>query len=125
MFAVGVLLLWYGRELRRAVLPGLALGMLPLVLALCANHMHSCGHGVCVSLCVPACVMGGLCAGVGIAVIGHRTRRSLGYWAAASVLILLTGAMGCSCAGYAGVVGLVAGFALGLAPELVRSRLSR
>ncbi len=121
MFAVGVVLLWYGRDVRRAVLPGVALGVLPLVLALCANHMHSCGGGVCMNWCVPACVVGGLGAGVGVAIIGHRARRSAGYWAAVSALALLTGAMGCACAGYAGVVGLVAGFAIGLGPELIRS----
>lgn len=121
MFAAGVLLLWYGRDVRRAVLPGVALGVLPLVLALCANHMHGCSQGVCMSWCVPACAIGGLGAGVGIAVIGHRARRSIGYWAGASALVLLTGAMGCSCAGYAGVVGLVAGFAFGLGPELIRT----
>lgn len=125
MFAAGVLLLWYGRDLKRAVLPGLALGTLPLVLALCANHVHSCSGTVCMSWCVPACTVGGLCAGIGVGIIGHRVRRSAGYWAGASALTLLTGAMGCSCAGYAGVVGLVAGFALGIAPALVRSLIAR
>lgn len=125
MFAAGVLLLWYGRDLRRAVLPGLALGLFPLVLALCANHLHGCGSGVCVSWCVPACTVGGLCAGIGVGVIGHRARRSIGYWAGASALTLLTGAMGCSCAGYAGVVGLALGFAVGITPELVRSFIAR
>lgn len=125
MFAAGVLLLWYGRDLRRAVLPGLALGMLPLVLALCANHVHSCSGTMCMSWCVPACTVGGLGAGIGVGIIGHRARRSIGYWAGASALTLLTGAMGCSCAGYAGVLGLVAGFALGIAPELVRSFIAR
>jgi hypothetical protein len=125
MFAAGVLLLWYGRDLRRAVLPGLALGVLPLVLTLCVNHFHHCSGGVCVSWCVPACSAGGLAAGIGVAIVGHRTRRSLGYWAGASALTLLTGAMGCSCVGYSGIVGLVAGYAVGLAPALLRSFVSR
>jgi len=125
MFAAGVLVLWYGRDVRRAVLPGLALGVLPLVLALCANHVHSCHGGACMSWCVPACALGGLGAGIGVAIIGHRARRTVGYWAAASALTLLTGAMGCSCAGYAGVAGLVGGYLLGLAPELIRSVVAR
>jgi hypothetical protein len=61
-----------------------------------------------------------LAAGIGTALIGHRTRRSVGYWVAAAVLTLLTGAMGCSCVGYSGVIGLVAGYGLGLLPTLVR-----
>jgi hypothetical protein len=121
MFAVGVMLLWYGRDVRRAVLPGVALGALPLVLALCANHLHSCHGGACMSFCMPACVLGGLGAGIGVGIIGHRARRTAGYWAAVSSLALLTGATGCTCAGYAGVVGLAAGFVVGLAPELIRS----
>lgn len=120
MFAAGVSLLWYGRDARRGVLPGLALGVFPLALALCANHFHSCHDGVCVSWCVPACTLGGLGAGIGVALIGRRARRSAGYWLGASALTLLTGAMGCSCAGYGGVAGLTLGFAVGLAPELVR-----
>ena len=125
MFTAGVLLLWYGRDLRRAVLPGLALGVLPLALTLSANHIHQCSGGMCMNWCLPACSAGGLAAGIGVAIIGHRTRRSLGYWAGASALTLLTGAMGCSCVGYAGITGLVAGYALGLAPALVRSFVSR
>lgn len=125
MFAAGVLLLWYGRDVRRAVLPGLALGAFPLVLALCANHVHSCHDGVCVSWCVPACTLGGLGAGIGVGIIGHRAQRSVGYWLGASALTLLTGAMGCNCAGYAGVAGLAAGFLIGVAPSLVRTLRGR
>jgi len=125
MFAAGVLLLWYGRDLRRAVLPGLALGVLPLALTLCANHIHQCSGGMCMNWCVPACSAGGLAAGIGVAIIGHRARRSLGYWAGASALTLLTGAMGCSCVGYSGIAGLLVGYALGLAPTLVRSFVNR
>ena len=123
MFAAGVSLLWYGRDVRRAVLPGLALGAFPLVLALCANHVHSCHDGVCVTWCVPACTLGGLGAGIGVGIIGRRARHGLGYWLGASALTLLTGAMGCNCAGYAGVVGLSAGFLIGVAPAFVRTLL--
>ncbi|HET9957141.1 MAG TPA: hypothetical protein VFQ61_21740 [Polyangiaceae bacterium] len=125
LFAFGVLLLWYGRDVRRAVLPGLALGALPLVLALCANHVHSCHDGVCVTWCVPACALGGLGAGIGVGIIGQRARHSLGYWLGASALTLLTGAMGCNCAGYGGVVGLAAGFVIGVGPAFLRTFLQR
>src|SRR5688572_9234147 len=43
MFVVGVTLLWYGRDLKRAVLPGLVAGIVPLTLVLCANRVgHAC-----------------------------------------------------------------------------------
>ena len=121
MFFVGVALLWYGRELRRAVLPGLAMGLLPLTLALCANHLgHACMGEHCLSLCIPACTIGGLGAGIGVSLVGLRWKQGLAFWAGAATLSLLTGAMGCSCVGYTGVAGMVLGFGLGLVPGLVR-----
>jgi hypothetical protein len=125
MFAFGVAALWYGREVRKAVLPGVALGLIPLVLALCANQMdHMCMDGACMPVCLPACTAGGFVAGIGMALVGHRQRQGLGYWLAASAITVLTGAMGCSCVGYAGVVGLVAGFGVGVIPALA-GRLTR
>ena len=125
MFVVGASLLWYGREIRRAVLPGLAMGLLPLALALCANHMgHMCMDDRCMTMCVPACTLGGLGAGIGVSLIGLRWKQGPAFWLGASVLTLLTGAMGCSCVGYSGVAGLAVGYGVGLIPVLVR-RLTR
>ena len=124
MFVVGVALLWYGREVRRAVLPGLAMGLIPLVLGLCANHLgHVCRGDQCMTLCVPACTAGGLAAGVGVSLIGLRWKQGLSFWTGATALTLLTGAMGCSCAGYTGVAGLAIGYAVGLLPGLIRRGL--
>jgi hypothetical protein len=121
MFVVGVTLLWYGRDVRRAVLPGLAMGLIPLVLGLCANHMgHACRGDHCMTLCVPACTAGGLAAGIGVSLIGLRWKQGLAFWTGATALTLLTGAMGCSCAGYTGVAGLAIGYAVGLLPGLLR-----
>lgn len=123
LFAFGVVALWYGRGVQRAVLPGLALGLIPLVLALCANHMHHmCTSSFCLSACVPACASGGLIAGIGTALVGHRERQGLRFWVAASLIALLTGAMGCSCVGFGGIAGMTIGFGLGLLPALLRRR---
>ena len=127
MFAVGAVLLWYGRDLRRAVLPGVAAGLVPLVLTLCANHMgHACMGDRCMSLCIPACATGGVLAGLAVAAVGIRRRSGIGFWLAASALALLTGAMGCGCVGYAGLVGLGlgfgGGFAFGFVGKLVAKR---
>ena len=124
MFVFGSGLLWYGRNLRRAVLPGFIAGVVPLTLALCANHFgHACTGEQCVSLCLPACITGGLVAGLAVAAAGHRGRHGLSFWVAASGLALLTGAMGCACIGYSGIAGLALGFGAGLVPGLVQ-RLS-
>jgi hypothetical protein len=119
-FLLGAALLWVGREPQRAVLPGLAAGAVPLVLALCANQVHLCGPDGCSTLCMPACIAGGLAAGAGISVLGLRRRAGWAWWLGASTLSLLVGAMGCSCVGYSGVVGLFGGYAVGVVPLLLK-----
>lgn len=115
LFAFGVSALWYGKGAQRAVLPGLGLGLVPLALALCATQMdHLCMGDMCMTVCVPACTGGGLIAGLGMAIVGHRQKQGVRYWVAASGIALLTGAMGCSCVGYGGVAGLGLGFLVGL-----------
>lgn len=117
--AAAVLMLWYGRAPQKAVLPGIAAGLVPLALALGANYVHVCSGG-CSTLCLPACALGGVAAGVAVASVGSRRRAGLGFWLSASALTLCIGAMGCSCIGYAGVIGLAAGYGVGLVPGLVR-----
>jgi hypothetical protein len=118
--AVGAAMLWYGRDPQRAVLPGIAAGLVPLALALCANNWHSCGPGGCSSFCVPACTLGGVVAGLAVASVGNQRRAGVWFWLSASGLALLTGSMGCACIGYSGVVGLGVGFAAGVVPGLLR-----
>jgi hypothetical protein len=113
-------LFWWGRAPRRAVLPGVVAGVLPLVLSLTANGMHHCASGQCSSMCVPACVAGGLLAGFGVSTVGLRRRAGWEFWLAGSALALATGSMGCACIGFSGVVGLAAGYAVGLGPGLWR-----
>jgi hypothetical protein len=105
MFVIGVFLLWYGRDLKRAVLPGMAAGLVPLTFSLCANRIgHVCTGESCMMLCMPACVVGGLVAGLGIAAVAHRNTQPLRFWVASSAVALLTGAMGCACTGYSDTV---------------------
>jgi hypothetical protein len=118
----GAGMLFYGRDPQRAVLPGVAAGILPLTLALCASHVHACGPGGCSTLCLPACIVGGVASGLVVATIGHRRQAGTAFWLSASGLALLTGAMGCTCVGYSGVVGLMAGFTLGFVPNVLRKR---
>ncbi len=126
VFALGVVLLWYGRELKRAVLPGVAAGLVPLVLALCANHVeHGCMGDRCMTLCIPACATGGVIAGLVVSGFGFRRRSGAPFWAAASAIALLTGAMGCACVGYAGVVGLALGFGGGVLTGLLQKAVAK
>jgi len=123
--AVGAVLLWYGRDPQKAVLPGVAAGLVPLVLSLCANHVHMCGPEGCSTLCMPACAVGGVVAGLAVARVGNRRKAGVWFWLSASSLAILTGAMGCACIGYSGVMGLGLGFGAGVVPGLLRRLRSR
>lgn len=123
-FIAGATMLWYGRDPKRAVLPGVLAGFVPLVLALCTSHVHGCTGDGCMMMCVPACGVGGLVAGLAVASVGNRRRAGTVFWLSASALALLTGAMGCACVGYSGIVGLAAGFAAGVVPGLIRRAFS-
>lgn len=125
LFAAGVTLLWRGQGLQRAVLPGVLSGLIPLALSLAANLLHGCSDEHCTSLCIPACTVGGVAAGLVVSTLGLRRRLGWGFWAAASGLSVLTGAMGCACVGYSGVGGLVAGVAVAVAPQALRKALGR
>ena len=124
--ALGLVLsmLWYGRAAQRAVLPGVAAGMLPLALSLCANQIHHCSMNGCSSFCAPACTLGGSLAGLAVMYVARRRGLGLGFLLGASGVALLTGAMGCTCVGYSGVLGLGVGFLLGLLPGFFRFRRS-
>jgi hypothetical protein len=120
LFVFGVALLWYGHDVRRAVLPGVVAGLVPLAFAICARQVgHACMGDACMAVCVPACAAGGLVAGALIAFSAIRGKRGLGFWLAASGVALFTGAMGCVCAGAWGLLGLGVGFVVAGAPGLV------
>jgi hypothetical protein len=119
-FAAGATILWYGRDLKRTVLLGAVAGLVPLLLSLCSAHMGRwCNGGDWMMVCVPACVLGGLVAGLAVANVASRRRASVRFWVAASALALLTGTMGCTCAGVSGVFGLAIGYLAGIVPGLV------
>lgn len=126
LFLLGSFLLWRGQALHRAVLPGLLAGIIPLTCALVANRGHLCIGGHCSTYCLPACIAGGVLAGLVISFVAHRRGMGWQFWAGASGISLLTGAMGCSCIGYSGVFGLAAGYLVGALPlGLQRARGKR
>lgn len=124
-FIAGAMMLWYGRDPKRAVLPGVVAGFVPLGLALCTSHLHGCMGDRCMMMCVPACSLGGLVAGLAVASVGNQRRAGAVFWLSASGLALLTGAMGCACVGYSGVAGLAIGFAAGVVPGLLGRAFAR
>lgn len=125
LFLSGAFLLWRGRTVHRAVLPGLLAGMIPLACALMANRGHACSGGHCSTWCLPACITGGIVAGLVVSWIATRRGLDWRFWVGASAISFLTGAMGCSCIGYSGVVGLGAGFLAGAVPLMARRLFTR
>lgn len=121
LFLLGVTMLWYGRDVGRAVLPGVAAGSVPLSLVLLARHFgHACTGESCSTVCMQACAIGGIAAGIAVASVGNARRSGPGFWLSASALAILTGAMACACLGVSGIAGLVLGYSAGLAPGLLR-----
>ena len=115
-------LLWRGQALGRAVMPAVLAGLIPLGLALAAKaYGHVCTGEECVSLCMPACTTGGLIAGGVLAWLFRRGRLPRSALLAGGGVALLTGALGCSCAGYGGVLGLLGGLLVFVVPTALRA----
>ena len=110
LFVCGSYLLWRGQTLHRAVLPGVLTGLIPLAFALVANRGHACPGGHCSTWCLPACIAGGVVAGLAVSYLATRRGLDWRFWVGASAVSVFTGAMGCSCVGYSGVVGLGLGY---------------
>ncbi len=124
VFVTTALALWYGREPKRAVLPGFLAGLVPAALTFCTMHFgHYCFGNRCTDVCLAACLLGGVSAGALIGLAAVRRRFGWRFAAAASTISVLTGALGCACLGYAGLAGLAAGYAFGLAPAFATTRL--
>lgn len=112
LIAVAAALLWRGQAFGRGLALGLKAGVVPLVLAHAANlYGHVCTSDGCTSLCLPACVLGGVTAGLIISVTAMRSSIRWQVVGSAAVSAGLIGALGCACMGFSGVAGLVLGMA--------------
>ena len=112
----------HGRAWRRAIVPGLIAGSLPMVVGLSACHIpHACSGPACMAWCMP---MVGTAALLGGLLMGRQALRAQPPGRAAellpaALLASLTGAMGCIAIGIGGLLGLTIGIALGTVPALV------
>lgn len=123
LLGAGVLL-WRGRHFGRAVLPGVAAGVVPFFAMQVARASgHACAGTACYSVCVPTCVLGGAAAGILLTQMSKRSTAPLASWAAGGVMAALTGALGCACVGTFGALGLLVGMIAASAPLiLLRTR---
>jgi hypothetical protein len=104
---------------QRASLLGLAAG-LPALLLPALLSREICFAGRCFDACLPVCVLAGAAAGAFVA--SRASSQGRLFWATALATTALMGLLGCSVAGAAGVLGLVAGVAAGALPALLESR---
>ncbi len=113
---------WRGEEAAKGAGAGLLAGAFAFLVPVVAN-----GTGLCPlsasPLMLALCCGGGLASGGVLAACALRrpTRAPL-YLLAGGVVAVLTGGLGCLIAGFAGLAGVTAGIAFGLAPAM---RLAR
>ena len=126
LYGAGASFLWRGQQLGAAVVPGAVAGIVPLLTALAVRACgHVCSGGACVAVCLPSYAASGFVAGVLIAYVARRRSTGTPFWLAASVVAALVGTLGCSCVGFAGVYGLLAGLTVPFVWELLRLNLVR
>lgn len=118
LYFASVILLWFGRSPGRSVLPGIVYGLLPLTGGLIARfNGHVCLGMSCYSSCLLYCVSGGVAAGLLVARLASKSDAPAAVFTSAAATALLTGAIGISCVGVHGLVGMAAGVALGSVPQ--------
>jgi hypothetical protein len=124
LYLASVVLLWWGRSPGRSVLPGVVYGLLPLAGAVVAkSHGHLCMGGSCYGTCLALCLGGGTVAGLLVGRLAARSETPTGVFLSAASTALLTGAIGGSCVGVHGLVGMAIGIGAGVLPLLVIQRL--
>ncbi len=121
LLAAGVGLSFAGGATGRAVVPGLLAGAVALTPPLLLHVVgHACAGPSCMTFGLPTCVAGGALGGMVIA------RRAIGedlaFVLVAAAVAAVTGTFGCSIAGAAGVVGMLAGTVAAGAPLLLAAR---
>ena len=73
LLALAIAMHWKSARHGGAVIPGLAVGMIPLTAMRTAQSFgHACVPGACYAVCIPVCVASGVVAGVvGLATLGY------------------------------------------------------
>ncbi len=123
LYGASVVLLWFGRSPGRSVLPGVVYGLLPLTGGVISRlHGHACMGLSCYSTCMLYCVGGGVLAGVLVGRLASKSDTPAAVFMSAAATALLTGAIGSSCVGVHGIVGMAAGVGLGALPLALRRR---
>lgn len=105
-------LVWRGGAIARAVVPGYAAGIVPLVVPLVA--CPACERmGISGSIPLAACVLGGLVSGAVVVYYASREREDrTAFVLAGGAVAALAGSLGCVIVGLGGVLAMTIGLAL-------------
>lgn len=123
LYVTSALALFLGESAGAAVAPALLFGAVPFgIVRVAESAGHVCMGSACVSWCLPACLAGGLVGGVLVGLRGARATDRVAFTLTAAALVFLAGAVGCDCAGSAGITGVAVGVALGSAVPLLFTR---
>ncbi len=112
-----------GRAPGRAVVPGLLAGGAALAMPLLVATLgHACFGPACMTYCLHACIVGGAIAGAVIARTAVAQGPDPAFLLPALAIAALTGSLGCTISGAAGVIGMLAGVVAAGTPLLVVAR---
>jgi len=110
----------------RAVFAGVLAGLPAFVLPLLIRNVGIVQLGAAaLDPCLPAAFVSGVLAGTFVSVRAVEEKPHLSFFLAATAAAALIGTLGCSVAGSAGVLGLMAGVIVGTAPVALREELRR
>jgi hypothetical protein len=112
----------YARAVRVGVLAGLPAFILPLLLR--SMGIVRLGEAE-LDPCLPASFVSGVIAGAMVSARAVDEDHRVAFWLAAIAVTAITGTLGCSVAGGAGVLGLMAGVVAGSAPVVLGRGLGR
>lgn len=113
--------IWRGGDAGNALLPGIAVSLVPMLLAAALLDCTSACSGLCMRHCITVCATGAAGAGVLAAILMRKHPRKHRAWLFAVALVPASGLLGCPHVGYGQLAGLVAGLLIAKAVIMIPS----
>jgi len=99
-----------GQSIGRGGRMGLLFGLVPLISPWFVESTHlCCVGGACSTNCLQMCALGGLLAGVGLALVARRDPVPLRFAAGGGLVMLAASGLGCAAMEWGGLLGVGAG----------------
>ena len=118
---IGGTQIWRGGDAGNALVPGIAVSLVPMLLAAVMLDCTSECSGLCMRHCMTVCATGAAAAGVLAAILMRKHPRKHRAWLFAVALVPASGLLGCPHVGYGQLAGLVAGLLIAKAVVMIPS----